>query len=165
MNKNLLEAGKIVNTHSLKGEVRIYPYCDSAEFICDLDHLYIDNVKTKIISARVHKGQALIKFKDINHINQAEPLVGKLVYINKTEIDLDEGQYFIEDIKGLDVYDANTNEFYGKVSNVIETGANDVFEIKNNHKTLLVPKINDVIKKIDIENRIILITPLKGLFE
>ena len=72
MNNNLLEAGKIVNTHSLRGAVRIYPYCDSAEFICELDHLYIDGVKTEIVSASVHKGQALVKFKGVDHINQAQ---------------------------------------------------------------------------------------------
>lgn len=165
MKGNLLEAGKIVNTHSLKGEVRIYPYCDSAEFLCELDYLYIDGEKTKVVSARVHKGQALVKFKGVNDINEAELLIGKVVYFDKNEVDLEEGQYFIDDIKGLEVYDADTGEFYGKVINVIITGANDVFEVKNSDKLLLVPKIDDVVKEIDLENGKILITPIKGLFE
>lgn len=165
MKGNLLEAGKIVNTHSLKGEVRIYPYCDSAEFLCELDHLYIDGEKIKIVSSRVHKGQALVKFKGINDINEAEPLIGKVVYFNKNEVKLEEGQYFIDDINGLEVYDADTNEYYGKVVNVIITGANDVFEVKNENRMLLIPKIDDVIKEIDLKNKKILITPIKGLFK
>ena len=165
MNSNLLEAGKIVNTHSLKGEVRIYPYCDSAEFICELDSLYIGGQKTKILSARVHKGQALVRFEGIDHINKTEPLIGLVVYFDKNEVELEDGQYFIEDVKGLKVFDADTNELYGTVTDVIITGANDVFEVKNDNKTLLVPKIDDVVRKIDIEAGKILITPLKGLFE
>ncbi len=165
MKNKLLQAGKIVNTHSLRGEVRVYPYCDSAEFICEFDRLFINNTEIEVVNARVHKGQALIKFKGINDINQAEKLIGQMIYFNRDDIELDEGQYFIEDIKGMEVYDIDTDEYYGKVVNIIETGANDVFELKLNDKTLLVPKIDDVIKEINIDTGKILIKPLKGLFE
>lgn len=165
MKSNLLKAGKIVNTHSLRGEVRIYPYCDDAEFLCEFESLYVESEIMDVVSSRVHKGQALVKFDGINSINDAEKLVGSIVYIDKDEVELEEGRYFIEDIKGLDVYDVDTNELYGKVINVIETGANDVFEVKNDEKILLVPKIDDVIKEIDLEKGIILIKPIKGLFE
>lgn len=166
MKNDLLKAGKIVNTHSLRGEVRIYPYCDDADFLCEFESLYVENNIMDVVSARVHKGQALIKFEGINNINDAKTLVGKTVYIDKNEVELEEGRYFIEDIKGLSVYDIDTNEFYGKVTNVIETGANDVFEISSpENKSLLIPKIDDVIKDIDLDKGIILIKPIKGLFE
>lgn len=165
MNENLLKAGKIVNTHSLRGEVRIYPYCDGPEFLCEFDYLYVENNKMKVISSRVHKGQALIKFEGINNINEAETLVGSMVYIDKDDIELEEGRFFIEDIKGMTVKDVETDEVYGKVINVIETGANDVFEVKSEEKILLVPKIDDVVKEIDLESKVILIKPIKGLFE
>lgn len=165
MENKLMIAGKIINTHSLRGEVRIYPYCDSAEFICEFDYLYINNVKTEVINARVHKGQALVKFNGIDSIDKAEALIGQNVYFDKNDVELDEGQYFIEDIKGLEVYDIDTDEYYGKVINVIETGANDVFEIKLDDKIRLIPKIDDVIKEISIDDNKILIRPLKGLFE
>ena len=164
--EHLLVAGKIVNTHSLKGEVRIYPYCDSAEFLCEFSRLFIDGTKKNIISAKVHKGQALIKFEGIESIEQAEQLVGLLVYIDKDDIELEEGRYFIEDIKGLAVIDADTGTMYGKVTNVIQTGANDVFELKSSDsKIYLIPKIDDVVKKIDLDKGVILITPIKGLLE
>ena len=165
MKSDLLKAGKIVNTHSLRGEVRIYPYCDGPEFLCEFDRLYIEDTETEIVSARVHKGQALIKFKGVNSINDAELLVGKPIYINKNDVELEDGRYFIEDIKGLEVIDIDTDEVYGKVVNVIETGANDVFEVEKNGKILLVPKIDDVVKEIDINGGKILIKPIKGLFE
>lgn len=165
MKNSLLKAGKIVNTHSLKGEVRIYPYCDGPEFLCEFDTLYVENNEMEVISARVHKGQALVKFDGINSINDAEQLVGSIVYINKNDVELEEGRYFIEDIKGMIVKDIETDIIYGRVINVIETGANDVFEVKSENKILLIPKIDDVIKSIDIENNEILIKPIKGLFE
>ena len=163
---NLLVAGKIVNTHALKGEFRIYPYCDSAEFLCEFERLFIDGTEIGIESAKVHKGQALIKFDGVNSVNEAQSLVGHLVYISRDDIELEDGRYFIEDIKGLAVIDADTHVEYGTVINVIETGANDVFEVKSpDGKILLVPKIDDVIKEIDVERKVILITPIKGLFE
>lgn len=164
MSKELLQAGKIVNTHSLKGEVRIYPYCDSAEFLCEVKKMYIDNEAYTVASARVHKGQALIRFKGIDHINKAEPLVGKLVYFKKKDVPLEEGQYYIDDIIGLEVIDIDNGITYGKVVNVFPTGANDVFEVKG-EKTYYVPKIDDVIKEIDLDNGKIVIRPLEGLFE
>jgi 16S rRNA processing protein RimM len=164
MKKELLQAGKIVNTHALKGEVRIYPYCDSAEFLCDVKKLYIDDQAYKVTSSRVHKGQALIHFKGINSIEDAEKIVGKLVYFNKEDVALEEGQYFIDDIIGLQVEDIDTGEVYGKVTDVITTGANDVFEVTGD-RVLLVPKIDDVVRDINLDQQVIKIRPLQGLFE
>lgn len=164
MNDNLLKAGKIVNTHSLKGEVRIYPYCDDAEFLCEFDYLYIGSQKTKVKSARVHKGQALVKFEGINDINEAEKLIGNMVYIDKDEVELEEGRYFIEDIKGCSVFDIESDECYGKVTNVIQTGANDVFEVSDGQRTVLIPKIDDIVKDIDVDEKRIVIKVMKGLF-
>jgi 16S rRNA processing protein RimM len=164
MHKELLQAGKIVNTHALRGDVRIYPYCDSAEFICDVKTLYVDGQPYKITSARTHKGQAMVHFKGIDRIEQAEVLVGKIAYFDKNEVDLEEGRYFIDDIIGMTVEDVDTGEVYGKVTEVIPTGANDVFEVTG-ERVLLVPKIDEVIIDIDLDKEIIKIRPLQGLFE
>jgi len=165
MNDNLLKAGKIVNTHALRGEVRIFPYCDDAEFLCEFDTLYINGEPKEVVSARVHKGQALLKFEGINDINTAQTLVGSIVFIDKNDIELEEGRYFIEDLKGCEVFDIDSGECYGKVTNIIQTGANDVFEVTLDGKTVLVPKIDDVVKDIDIDNKRIVINVIKGLFE
>lgn len=164
MEKELLEAGKIINTHALKGEVRVFPYCDSAEFLCEVKKLYIDGTAYKVNAARVHKGQALIKFKGINSIEEAETLLGKVLYFDKKDIALEEGQFFIDDIIGLTVQDIDTNEVYGKVTDVFTTGANDVFEVTG-ERVLLVPKINQVVLEINLKKELILIRPLEGLFE
>ncbi len=164
MDKELLQAGKIVNTHALRGDIRIYPYCDSAEFLCDIPTLYIDNTPYKVTASRVHKGQALLHLRGIDSIDAAEAIVGKLVYFDKEDVDLDDGQFFIDDIIGSQVIDIDTNEVYGKVTSVFPTGANDVFEVTG-ERVLLVPKIDDVVLEIDTQEKIIKIRPLKGLFE
>lgn len=164
MNDNLLKAGKIVNTHALRGEVRIFPYCDDAEFLCEFDVLYINGEPKEVAAARVHKGQALIKFEGVNDINTAEALVGSIVFIDKNDIELEEGRYFIEDLKGCEVFDIDSGVCYGKVTNVIQTGANDVFEVTLDQKSVLIPKIDDVVKEIDIDAKRIVIKAMKGLF-
>lgn len=164
MKNELLQAGKIINTHALKGDIRIYPYCDSAEFICEVKTLYVDNQSYKVTAARVHKGQALVHLKGIERIEDAEPLIGKLIYFSKKDVQLDQGQYFIDDILGLQVQDIDTGVVYGKITDVIETGANDVFEVTG-ERVLYVPKIDEVVLNIDLKNEVVLIRPLKGLFE
>ena len=164
MGKELLQAGKIVNTHAIRGDVRIYPYCDSAEFICDIKTLYIDNTPYKVTMARPHKGQALVHFKGIDRIEDAESLVGKLVYFDKKDAILEKDQFFIDDIIGLTVKDIDTGKIYGTISNVFPTGANDVFEVQG-EKNLLVPKIDDVVIEINLKEQRVLIRPLEGLFE
>ncbi len=164
MEKELMLAGKIVNTHALRGDIRIYPYCDSAEFLCDIPRLYIDNTPYRVSQARVHKGQALLHLKGIDSIDDAEAVVGKSVYFEKSDVELDDGQYFIDDIIGMEVVDIDTNEIYGKVSSVFPTGANDVFEVTG-ARVLLVPKIDEVVIEINLDERQIKIRPLKGLFE
>lgn len=164
MARDLLQAGKIINTHALRGDMRIFPYCDSAEFLCEVKKLYIDNEPYKVTAARVHKGQALIHLKGIERIEDAEKLVGKFVYFDKKDVDLDEGQFFIDDILGLTVKDIDTDEIYGKVTDVITTGANDVFEVTGD-RVLYVPKIDEAVIEIDLENEVVLIRPLQGLFE
>ena len=165
MNKDLLKAGKIVNTHSLKGEVKVYPYCDSAEFLGGFDRLYVGEESMKVTGFRTHKGTALIRFDGVDGIDAAKELVGKLVYIDKREITLEPGRYFIEDILGLRVTDIDTGEDYGEVTAVFPTGANDVFEVKGARGVLLIPKTEEVVRRISLERKEVLISPIEGLIE
>lgn len=164
MRESLLPAGKIVNTHGIKGEVRIYPLCDSAEFLLDFDRFYIDGAPMHVISSRTHKNMLLAKFENINNIATAEPLIGKQIFIDRADAELSEGQYFIEDLKGMRVLDIDSGFFYGTLQNIIQTGANDVFEVKG-EKTYLIPKIDSVVLKIDTEKNEIYIRPMEGLMD
>ena len=99
-------------------------------------------------------------------LEQAQTLIGKILYIDRNDAELEEGLYFIQDIIGLTVKDADTGEVYGKVSEIYQNGAADVYSIKKeNGVELMFPCIDEVVKKIDVEGGEILIKPLPGLFD
>ena len=128
MKKQFLEIGKIVATQGIRGEFRVQYYCDSAEVLCDFDTLYLDKGKTEVTVQRAypHKNIVVMKLEGIDKIEQAQPLVGKLLYLNRDDAELEEGLYFIQDIIGLTVKDADTGEVYGKISEVYQNCGTDV---------------------------------------
>ena len=168
MKKQFLDSGKIVGTHGIRGEIRIDPWCDSPEFLCTFKKLYLDeNGQTSIeVKSRPHKNMTLSKIKGIDTVEEAEKMRGKIIYINRNDIKLEEGVNFVQDLIGLDVIDADNNTNYGKITDVLRTGANDVYEITdNNGKTYLAPVIDEVIIKTDIDGGFTLIRPMKGIFD
>jgi 16S rRNA processing protein RimM len=168
MKKQYLDSGKIVGTHGIRGEVRIDPWCDSPEFLCAFKKLYLDNKGETFIEvkSRPHKNVTLSKIKGVDTIEQAEKLRGKIVYINRDDINLGEGVNFVQDLIGLEVRDVDNDTVYGKISDVIRTGANDVYEITDsNNKKYLAPVIDEVVIEIDVDNGFILIRPMKGIFD
>ena len=168
MKKQFLEIGKIVATQGIRGEFRVQYYCDSAEVLCDFDTLYLDKGKTEVTVQRAypHKNIVVMKLEGIDKIEQAQPLVGKLLYLNRDDAELDEGLYFIQDIIGLTVKDADTGEVYGKISEVYQNGASDVYSIrKDDGRELLFPCIDEVVISTDIDAGEMIIRPLPGLFD
>ena len=168
MKKQFLEAGKIVGTHGLKGEVRIAPWCDGPEFLARFKRLFDkDGTEMKVLSARGHKNIVIVLFKGIGTIEQAEKLIGKIVYINRADVRLPEGVYFVQDILGLEAVDQDSAEVYGTVTDVFQTGANDVYQITKDGKDHLIPKIPEVVTKIDTDQGKIYINTkiIGGLFE
>lgn len=168
MKKQFLDSGKIVGTHGIKGEVRIDPWCDSPEFLCAFKKLWLDENGTEFIEvkSRPHKNIALVKIKGVDTIEAAEKYRGKVVYINRDDINLAEGVHFVQDLIGLEVKDADNGRVYGRISDVLRTGANDVYEIKDaDGKTYLAPVIDDVVKEINVNDGYVLIVPMKGIFD
>lgn len=162
-----LEIGKIVSTHGLRGELRVDPWCDSPQFLCQFKTLYLKKGETKLsVSSRPHKTIAIVKAKGIDTIEEAEKLRGKVLYINRSDARLAPGEYFIQDLMGLDVIDIDTSKSYGKITDVLKTGANDVYQVTDEKKKdYLIPVIDDVVKEIDINGGKVLIKPLKGIFD
>lgn len=168
MSDNFLEVGKIVNVHALKGEVKIMPWCDSPDFLCEFDYLYLDkhgNKELEVESARVFKNMVIAKFSGFDTVEAAETLREKVLYMSRDDVELDEDTYFIKDLIGIKVTDADTGKEYGTIRDVFQTGANDVYTVKNGDKEYLIPAIADVVVSTDIENKLMQIRPLKGLFE
>ena len=168
MKKQYLDSGKIVGTHGIKGEVRIEPWCDSPEFLCAFKKLYLDEKGQTFIEvkSRPHKNITLAKIKGVDTIEEAEKFRGKIVYINRADITLDEGVNFVQDLIGIEVKDAENGTVYGKITDVLRTGANDVYEITDsNNKKYLAPVIDEVVEEINVDGGFVLIRPMKGIFD
>lgn len=165
MKKEYLEAGKIVNTHGIRGEVKIMPYTDVPELLCEFDRLFLDKKEIFIERSRVAKNMVIAKLEGVDTPEQAEKLRNKILYMHRDDLELDDDTYFIQDLIGVEVKDADTGVVYGKITDVMQTGANDVYVIKDNSKEYLVPAIADVVVSTDIDGNSMTIRPLDGLFD
>ena len=97
MQKPYLEAGKIVNTHGVRGEVRIQPWADDAAFLLGFRTFYIDGAPVHVAHSRVHKGMLVVKFADYDDVNAAMTLKNRVVSIARADVTLPDGQYFQQD--------------------------------------------------------------------
>lgn len=168
MKKQYLEIGKIVNVHGLGGMVKVMPWCDSAEFLSEFDTLYRGKEHTPLHIERavVQKNMVLMKIEGVDTPEAANALRNAVLYMNREDVELDDDTYFIQDLQGMRVVDADNGKEYGKLHDVLQTGANDVYEVESpDGKMLLVPVIPEVVLKVDFETDTITIRPLKGLFD
>lgn len=168
MKKTFLNIGKIVGSHGIRGIVRVECWCDSPEFLCKFKRLFTatdTESVLNVIKASPHKNIALIKFDGIDSVEQAEAMRGKLLYIYRDDAKLNKGQYFIEEILGCKVFDEQTKKYYGVLTDVTNTGANDIWQITNGDKEYLFPSVPHFVKNIDIDTDVISIMPPKGIFD
>ena len=159
--------GKIVNIHGIKGEIKVYPYTDDIDNLSNIKEFYIDKeLKSKCIveNCRVHKNMLITKIKGISNPDYALQLKNKDIYIPKDSLDkLDEGTYYIFDLIGLEVMDNDDNKI-GILKDVLQNGANDVYEILTlDDKKIYLPAIHEVIKKVDIKSKKMYVEIMKGL--
>lgn len=153
-----VKVGRIVNTFGIKGEIKIYPYIDYFE---ELSKVYINGKEYNISNSRTQKNTAIVKFKEIKDINEAEKLKNREIEVDKKDLPkLEEGTYYIGDLIGLDVY-TDDGKLLGKLDDIFNTGANDIYQVGE----ILLPAIPDVIKKVDIENNKIIVHIIKGLID
>ena len=167
MKKEFIEAGKIVGTHGIRGMIRIQPWADDSAFLCGFRALYINdgNTHLEIEKIQPHGNVVLAAIKGVDSIEKAEALRNKVVCIKRADAAVPEGRYFVGELIGCRVYDFDSGRQYGVITDVSATGANDVWHIKSGENEYLLPAINDVVKSVDIENEIIKISPMKGIFD
>lgn len=161
---NLINIGKIVNTHGIKGEVRIISNFKFKDKVFKKGfNLYTGVNKQQLIinSYRVHKNYDMITFLDIVNINDVLQYKGSNVYVNKDDIALDNNNYLDEDIIGLNVY--IDNKYIGIITYILKIPNNEVLEIMDNNKKILIPYNKALIKEIDIVNKKVIIDNIEGL--
>jgi len=163
-----LEILEITKPHGIKGEMRAKPYCDDPDEITQFDTLYLGEAKkpVKITSCRVSKSMVIIALDCIETIEAAQSLSGEFLYIDRGDVELDEDVWFIRDLIGLDVLDADSGARYGAVAEILQNAPTDVYVVKTDDgKNLLFPSIPEVLIDVNLAGRKILIRPLEGLFD
>lgn len=168
MKKRFLEAAKITKAVGLRGEMRAQLLCDGCRILTDFDlALGGEHLPVKVLSAVPLKNDMCkIRLKGVETAEQAQKLAGKILYLDRDDAELPPDTWFIADIIGLPVYDAESGELYGRVTEIMQNGPADVYCIKTEEgRELLFPAIPDVLKKVDVEGERIEIVPLKGLFD
>ncbi len=168
MLKPFLEIGEIVTTHGVMGEVKIYPWCDEPEVLCELPRLYLaDGAQPRdILQARVHKNMCLVLLEGVEGMDAARRLVGRTVWAARADLQLEPGRYFVQDILGCEVRNADTGRVYGRVVKVDHPAANDVYTIEDAQgKQFLFPAVAEFLDILCPEEQYILVRPIPGMFE
>ena len=168
--EDLLQAGVITTTHGIRGEVKVFPTTDDVHRFEDLDSVLLDTgrdyMKLEIENVKYFKQYAILKFKGIDNINDIEKYKGRSLYVTRDQaIPLEEDEYYIADLIGLDVY-LESGEKFGVLKDVMETGANDVYIVETEEgKEVLIPAINECVLDIDVEENRMEIHLMDGLLD
>ena len=168
--EDLLQVGIITSTHGVRGEIKVYPTTDDPRRFRRLKEVVLDTGKEKmnleIEGVKFFKQFVILKFKGLDTINDIEKYRQKSLYVTrKNAVRLQRDEYFIADLIGLKVQDEDGKEL-GTVKDVIETGANDVYEVEMaDGKSLLLPAIKQCILNVDVDNGTMQVHVLEGLLD
>lgn len=166
--KKKLEVGQIVNTFGIKGFVKVYPYVNDVTRFNNLKYVYEkskkEEKKLEIEEVKYQKNMVLLKFKGVETVEEAEKLRNNYLEIDRSDaIPLEEGEFFIADLIGLKVF-LDTGEELGILEDIYNTGSKDIYVVKDKlGKSYLLPYIDEVIKKIDLDNSKIIVHIIEGL--
>jgi len=162
MKDSFIDAGRIVNTHGIKGELRVQPWADSPDFLTDFEYFYIDGEPVRVISAKVHKGNVITVLEGVDGIDAAIRMKNKVISVKKDDVVLEEGKFFITDLKGLKIIDAETGGELGILSDILTLPSNNVYVIKGKRE-ILVPAVPEFIVETNINEGYIKIRLIEGL--
>ena len=166
--EDLLQVGVITSTHGVRGEVKVFPTTDDVTRFKKLKKLILDTGKEylelEVAGVKFFKNMVILKFKDFDNINDVEKYRQKALYVTRENaVKLKKDEYFIADLIGLSVQ-TDEGETLGKMTDVIQTGANDVYVVQTAEgEEILVPAIKECIREVDIKGGSMLIHLLPGL--
>ena len=167
-NDRYIECGKIVNTHGCRGGLKAESWCNSEEDLAELKRLYIKNgeiyTEYKVTKASIFKQFVILEFYGLNDMDEALLLKNKTLYAAKEDFTLEEGEFFLADMIGLDVIDVDSNKIYGKLVEIINRGASDIYVVKTEQGERMIPAVDEFIISIDIE-RGIFVRPIEGMLD
>ena len=166
--QNYLPACKIVSTHGVRGEMKALPLCDGAAFLAKFKRLFTsaDGAgETRVLGVRAQGNVILLRLDGVIDMDAARAQVGRTYYLAKADAKLPRGRYFIDDLLGCDVVDADTDRVYGQLTNVDRPAAQDIYTVIDGAgEEHMLPAVPEFVKKIDIDARKIFVTPIEGMF-
>lgn len=165
MLQQYLEIGKITNAHGVMGEVKVQPWCDSPEFFCQFKTLYVDESRwpVKVERARPNKNMVILKLEGVTDMNGALALRNAILHIDRKDVKLPEGHFFLADIEGLEVRDAQSGAVLGKVHEVLTLPANNVYVVRGGERELLIPAVPTFIAETNVEEGFLRVNMMEGL--
>ena len=156
-----LDCGQIVNTHGLRGEVRIVPWADSPDFLLQFSTLYIDGAPVRVQSSRVHKGSVIAKLEGTDDVESAMLRKGKTVQLRRTDAKLPEGAFFLADVVGLDVVDEDGHKL-GTLKEVLSPSRQQVYVVSG-QREIMIPAVPEFILETNIEGGYIKVRLIEGM--
>lgn len=169
MKKNsYIECGKIINTHGCHGGVKLESWCNTPEVLASLKSLYLlsggNYTEHRVLRASVFRQFVVAELEGIADMDAALALKNTIVYARRSDIPLDEGEYFIADLIGLPVRDASTGKLYGTLKEMINRGASDIYVVDTPDGDRMIPAVPEFIRSIDPDTEI-LVSPIEGMLD
>ena len=170
MKQPYLECGKIINTHGVKGVLKLESYCDSPRVLANLSRVFFKTAsgnytERRVRSASVAKGFVLASLEGIDTLEDAVLYKEKTVYALREDIPLKNGAYFVADLIGLPVVDAESGKRYGTVLSVDAMPSGDMYTVKTpSGKEVLFPAVKEFLSRVDLDTGVY-IKPIEGFFD
>lgn len=161
MEKQRLEAGEIVSTHGIHGEVKILPWADSPEFLLQFDTLYLNGKPWAVESSRVHKTCVLAKLRGVDTPETAMRLRGQTVSIDREGLQLPEGAVFIADLIGCRVLDDEGKEI-GSIKDVLTMPSSDVYIVEG-EKRYMIPAVKEFVREVNTAEGFVRVHLIEGM--
>ncbi len=161
MKKQYLEAGRIVNTHGVRGEVKIEPWADEAAFLTRFRRFYLDGQPVKVLSCRVHKTMCIAALEGVDDVNTAQAMKGKILCIDRDDAKLPKGTVFLQDILGAQVVDEAGNSL-GILAEVIPEPSASVYVVRG-EREILIPDVPAFILDKDADRGVVTVRLIEGM--
>ena len=159
--KEYLDCGQIVNTHGVRGEIRIVPWADSPDFLCQFSTLYLDGAPRRVLARRVHKGSVIAKLDGVDTVEEAMLLRDKTVQIRRADAKLPEGAFFLADIIGLNVVD-EAGQTLGTLKEVLSPSVQQVYVVEG-EREIMIPAVPEFILETNIKGGYIKVRLIEGM--
>ncbi len=162
MSTEFLEAGKIVNTHGTGGELKVQPWSDEPDFLCGFSEVYVNGQPLRVRQARVHQNYLLMTLEGVDSIDEALRYKNKVLCIRRADAPLTEGEYYVADLIGLEARDAATGAVLGRVTDILNYPAHDLYVIDGETRHY-VPDVPAFVRGIHADEGYISFSLLEGL--